>query len=84
MSGEEGAAGARNVSGKVNETFKVVRNSSTPDRSSIRFIALGSFIIDLASNYLELLRKKKKNKKTASIQKLVLLTQRVRFFAILE
>lgn len=27
MSGEEGAAGARNVSGKVNETFKVVRNS---------------------------------------------------------
>lgn len=62
MSGEEGAAGARNVSGKVNETFKVVRNSSTPDRSSIRFIALGSFIIDLASNYLELLRKKKKQK----------------------
>ena len=29
MSGEEGAAGARNVSGKVNETFKDARNRST-------------------------------------------------------
>lgn len=65
MSGEEGAAGARNVSGKVNETFKVVRNSSTPDRSSIHFYCILIVLSD-SSNYLE-------KEKIASIQKLVLL-----------
>lgn len=52
MSGEEGAAGARNVSGKVNETFKVVRNSSTPDRSLIRFYCILIVLSD-RSNYLK-------------------------------
>lgn len=76
MSGEEGAAGARNVSGKVNETFKVVRNSFQR-RIEARFVL--SHLVVLSS--IELSRKRKKQLRS---EKLVLLTKRNRFFAILE
>lgn len=76
MSGEEGAAGARNVSGKVNETFKVVR-SSFQRRIEARLVL--SHLVVLSS--IELSRKRKKQLRS---EKLVLLTKRNRFFAILE
>lgn len=76
MSGEEGAAGARNVSGKVNETFKVVRNSFQR-RIEARLVL--SHLVVLSS--IELSRKRKKQLRS---EKLVLLTKRNRFFAILE
>lgn len=75
MSGEEGAAGARNVSGKVNETFKVVRNSFQR-RIEARLVL--SHLVVLS---IELSRKRKKQLRS---EKLVLLTKRNRFFAILE
>lgn len=76
MSGEEGAAGARNVSGKVNETFKVVRNSFQR-RIEARLVL--SHLVVLSS--IELSRKRKKQLRS---EKLVLLTKRNRFFAILD
>lgn len=76
MSGEEGAAGARNVSGKVNETFKVVRNSFQR-RIEARLVL--SHLVVLSS--IELSRKRKKQLRS---EKLVLLMKRNRFFAILE
>lgn len=76
MSGEEGAAGARNVSGKVNETFKVVRNSFQR-RIEARLVLSHSVVL----SSIELSRKRKKQLRS---EKLVLLTKRNRFFAILE
>lgn len=62
MSGEEGAAGARNVSGKVNETFKVVRNSFQR-RIEARLVL--SHLVVLSS--IELSRKRKKQLRSENL-----------------
>lgn len=62
MSGEEGAAGARNVSGKVNETFKVVRNSFQR-RIEARLVL--SHLVVLSS--IELSRKTKKQLRSENL-----------------
>lgn len=62
MSGEEGAAGARNVSGKVNETFKVFRNSFQR-RIEARLVL--SHLVVLSS--IELSRKRKKQLRSENL-----------------
>lgn len=62
MSGEEGAAGARNVSGKVNETFKVVRNSFQC-RIEARLVL--SHLVVLSS--IELSRKRKEQLRSENL-----------------
>ena len=47
MSGEEGAASARNVAGKVNETLEVARNRSN------RFLATVVYLFYLGQRSIE-------------------------------